>query len=36
MIEIHDGELRVYPVAESDVQASQIMDALRFAQEDHQ
>jgi hypothetical protein len=30
IIEIVDGQLKIFPVASSDVEASQILDALRF------
>jgi len=34
MVEIIDGRLKIFPVASSDVEASQILDALRFFGED--
>lgn len=34
MIEIIDGELKIFPIADSDEQAKEIVDALRFFRED--
>jgi hypothetical protein len=34
IVEIVNGELVVYPVADSDVEAATILDALRFVIED--
>jgi hypothetical protein len=34
MVEIVDGEIVIYPIAESDRQAQEILDALRFMRED--
>jgi hypothetical protein len=34
MIEIIDGELKVFPIADSDGEERQILDALRFYRED--
>jgi hypothetical protein len=34
MIEIIDGQLKIYPVAQSDTEAAQVLHALRFVRED--
>lgn len=34
IIEIRGGELKVFPLAETDVDAAKIMDALRFIMDD--
>ncbi len=34
MVEIVGGELRIFPVADSDADERRILDALRFAMED--
>ena len=34
LVEIIGGELKVYPIAESDLDEQRIIDALRFVRED--
>jgi hypothetical protein len=34
IVEIQGGELKVYPIAESDLDEQRIIDALRFVRED--
>jgi hypothetical protein len=34
IVEIIDGELKVYPIADSDKEEREILDALRFLRED--
>ena len=34
MVEIVDGEIKVYPIADSDADERRILDALRFVGED--
>ena len=34
IVEIIGGELKVYPIAESDLDEQRILDALRFMRED--
>lgn len=34
MIEIIDGELRIFPIADSDDDEKRILEALRFVRED--
>jgi hypothetical protein len=34
IVEISGGELKVYPIAESDLDEQRIIDALRFVRED--
>ncbi len=34
LVEIMGGELRVYPISDSDADEKQILDALRFIRED--
>ena len=36
IIEIADGELKIYPVGNTDADEKTILDALRFIREDHQ
>lgn len=36
IVEIIGGELKIYPVGDSDVDEKTILDALRFIREDHQ
>jgi hypothetical protein len=36
IIEIRGGELRVYPLCQTDEDEKNILDALRFVIEDHQ
>jgi hypothetical protein len=35
IVEIVDGELKVFPIADSDADEQTILDALRFVIEDH-
>jgi hypothetical protein len=36
IVELIGGELKIYPLADSDVEEHQMLDALRFIREDHQ
>jgi hypothetical protein len=35
IVEVIDGELKIYPLGDSDVDEKRILDALRFVIEDH-
>ena len=36
VVEIVDGKLKIYPIADTDVEERLILDALRFVREDFQ